>query len=359
MKPDTAHLFQKLRSHALSLPLLLTLLLLSCAEEQGDWTAVHQEAEYLYGVWHSGTRKRTEETLHTLSANIRNAPTALATAENTRHTDISPLTLLPEAEPRAAWLQSRKPSTYTGAELYRDRPTSPRLYFAYGFQRQAEVEYQTPRFGSKPLILLEVFDMGTPENAFGLYNFHLYPDVKIEWVGSKAILSGGYLRFAKGKYFVQIEGYEFATGIREAMIHLAKDIAAQIQDPPPKPELLALLPRNKVNGSSKLFTSNWALSQIYSTLPTHVPQITDNALGVSARYRENADSKNWLEAQIAFVIRFPTAEAATIAYTLYKDALAAAAAPIALTEHGAILVDETAVPTPGDTARARPPFSDR
>ena len=109
------------------------------------------------------------------------------------------------------------------------------------------------------MILLEIFDMGTPENAFGIYNFHVYPQVKFEWVGSKAILSGGYLRFTKGKYFIQIEGYEFATGIREAMVLLAKSIAAEIKDAAPKPQILNLLPSNKVSGSIKLFRSNWVL----------------------------------------------------------------------------------------------------
>ena len=168
-----------------------------------------------------------------------------STTEGILQTTVSPESLLPSNGELLGWVQSGAPSTYQGKTLYRDRATSPDLYYAYGFERQAEVEYETPRFGSKPLILLEIFDMGTPENAFGIYNFHTYPQMKFEWVGAKALLSGGYLRFAKGKYFVQIEGYEFATGIREGMIALAKAIAAEIKDPPPKLQILTLLPKNK------------------------------------------------------------------------------------------------------------------
>ena len=222
------------------------------------------------------------------------------------------------------WLQSRAPSTYHGKTLYRDRALSPEaspdLYYAYGFQQQAEVEYQAPQFGSKPLILLEIFDMGTPENAFGIYSFYTYPRMTFEWVGAKAMLSGGYLRFAKGKYFIQIEGYEFATGIREGMIALAKAVATQIKDPPPKPQILALLPNNKrIHGSTKLFRSNWTLSQIYSTLPANVPQLTDTALGISAHYQNKMDSTNWMDAQIVFIIRFPDTATAESAYIRYRD----------------------------------------
>lgn len=243
-----------------------------------------------------------------------------ATAADVLQTTLSPERLLPSNGELLGWVQSRAPSTYQGKTLYRDRATSPDLYYAYGFERQAEVEYQAPQFGSKPLILLEIFDMGTPENAFGIYSFYTYPRMAFEWVGAKAMLSGGYLRFAKGKYFVQIEGYELATGIREGMIALAKAVAAQIKDPPPKPRMLALLPNNKkIHGSTKLFRSNWALSQIYSTSPADVPQLVDTALGVSAYYQNSTNSTNWTDAQIVYIIRFPDTATAESAYIRYRD----------------------------------------
>ena len=265
-------------------------------------------------------------------------------AEEGVQMNVPPASLLPDDGEFSDWVQTRPPSTYQGKTLYRDRAAAPELYYAYGFQRQAEVEYQTPRFGSKPLILLEIFDMGTPENAFGIYNFHTYPQAKFEWVGCKAMLSGGYLRFSKGKYFIQIEGYEFATGIREAMFGLAKIIAAQIKDPPPEPQILTLLPNNKVNGSVKLFPSNWVLRQIYSTLPFKLPQLSEMALGISARYRNNADSANWMDTQIVFIIRFPDTATAKSAYSSYREAVMNAAVSLEIGASGALFMNEISVP---------------
>ena len=293
-------------------------MLISCGEEPGNWTSVQQEAEYIYGVWHSSTMKQTQQTILKVGENVKNASRLLGqsvTTEANVQTTVSPEHLLPSNGGLSGWVQSRAPSMYEGKTLYRDRAASPDLYYAFGFKRQAEVEYETPQFGSKPLVLLEVFDMGSPENAFGIYNFHTYPKMKFEWVGSKAMLSGNYLRFSKGKYFIQIEGYEIATGIREGMIALAKTIATQIKDPPLEPPILALLPNhNKVNGSIKLFRSNWVLRQIYSTLPVNTPQLTETAIGVSARYVDNMQSKNWTDAQIAFIIRFVDTATAESAY---------------------------------------------
>ena len=351
MKDKTAGIFDKIHRFTLSICLFLSLMLISCGTEQGDWTAVQREGRYIYGVWHGATAKKAEQMLLEVAENIKDASVLsgeLSTTEEGVRTTAAPEHLLPNDGELLSWVQSRAPSTYQGKTLYRDRAispvASPDLYYAYGFERQAEVEYQAPQFGSKPLILLEIFDMGTPENAFGIYNFHTYPRMKFEWVGSKAMFEGGYLRFSKGKYFVQIEGYEFATGIRDGMIALGKAVAAQIKDPPPEPQILALLPNNKkIHGSTKLFLSNWTLSQIYSTLPADVPQLTDTALGVSAYYQNSADATNWMDAQIVFIIRFPDTTTAESAYILYRDTVDALTEGTVGSEKrtdGAVLINE-------------------
>ena len=334
------------QSHRFSLGLLFFFcsMLISCSEEHGNWTSVTQEAAYIYGVWQSPTTQKAQQTTLEVGENIKNTSGVFAqslTPGAGIQTDVPPEQLLPNDGELLGWVQSRAPSTYVGKTLYRDRASSPDLYYAYGFERQAEVEYETPQFGSKPLILLEVFDMGSPENAFGIYNFHTYPKMKFEWVGSKAMLSGNYLRFSKGKYFIQIEGYEIATGIREGMITLAKIIATQIKDRPPEPRILALLPsRNKVNGSTKLFRSNWALRQLYSTLPVNIPQLTDTAIGVSARYLDTTKSTDWTDAQIAFIIRFADTATAESAYTLYRDVVTKGRMPFKVGTSGNLLINE-------------------
>ncbi len=347
MKFQATPTLHSLRCFSLGMFLIFGSMLISCSEEQGNWTAVHQKSEYIYGVWHSPTAKKVQQTILEVEENIENASALLAqslTTGNTLQTTVSPDQLIPDNGELSGWVHSRVPSTYEGKTLYRDRPTSPDLYYTYGFERQAEVEYETPQFGSKPLILLEIFDMGTPENAFGIYNFHTYPKMKFEWVGSKAMLSGNYLRFSKGRYFIEIEGYEIATGIREGMVALAKNIAAQIKDPPSEPQILALLPNsNKVNGSVKLFRSNWALRQIYTTLPVNVPQLTDTPLGISARYRDTK-SKNWMDAQIVFIIRFTDTPAAESAYTLYRDSVMKETGSFEVGASGALLINEGSAP---------------
>ena len=72
-----------------------------------------------------------------------------------------------------------------------------------------------------------------------------------------------------------------------------------------------------------------------------MPQLGDTALGVSARYQDDPDLKNWMDAQIVFIIRFPDASAAESAYTIYRDSVIEAALPLDVGTTGPILVNES------------------
>ena len=331
-------------------------ILISCGSEQGNWTSVTHESRYIFGVWKASSTENAQEVIADVSTRVQafeklkdiqeqngitqhnpdNTPPYLTTAK--------PETLLPKYREIRDWLRANKPTTYNKETLYNDRYVHseiyPEIYHHYGFQTQAEVEYQSPKFGSEPYILLEIFDMGTAENAFGIFSVSSYPLPKFEWVGCKAILSGRNLRFWKGKYFIQIEGYAIATGIRKAMIELAQITAKHIKDPPQKIKLLDLLPTQYIRGSEKLFTTNWALHQINKTIPETFPQLIEGAIGVLAQYNI-ADSKNTTEPYYVFAIRFPNFDAAQSVFTQYRNDLMSENVPFVTdTENGAILIKE-------------------
>ena len=363
----------KLSSTVLLCPLFI-MILLSCQQEQGNLTSVSQENVYVFGVWKAPTAKSAKEVIVSVSArthaHYEKQSALLATqSEKTQQqidrnekdskptteleeayqtlsysTTAAPETLLPEDEEATGWVRANKPSTYNSETLYKDRFVSsdiyPKIYHNYGFQKQAEVEYQSPKFGSVPYILIEIFDMGTPENAFGIFSVNSYPYPKFEWIGCKAIISGKNIWFWKGKYFIQIEGYEIATGIRDGMIALARATAKKIQDPPQKVPLLELLPTQYIRGSKKLFYTNWALREIYKSAPNIIPQLTDKTIGVLAQYH-NTHAKQERTPYVVFVIRYPNVSDAQSAYKMYRNALTADNVSYELeATNGAILINE-------------------
>ncbi len=349
---------------------IFIVMLISCKQEQGNLTSVYQENEYIFGVWKAPSAKIAKESIGIVSANIQASssseniqdkkaqPQIETEQENNKFqptpeqdssfntlpykTIAAPETLLPDDGETTDWVRSRKLSTYTPQNIYLDRfvPSEiyPEIYRKYGFKRQAEVEYQSPKFGSNPLILLEIFDMGTPENAYGVYSVNSYPLPKFEWVGCKAIISGKYIWFWKGKYFIQIEGYEIAPGIREGMVDLAKVVAKKIKDPPQKIPLLELLPRY-IDGSEKLFTTNWVLEQVHKTLPNLVPMMEDGTVGVLAR-THNLLKKSG-NPYTVFVFRYSTIADAQSAYITYQNDLTSENVSFKKDpQNGAILIDE-------------------
>ncbi len=315
-----------------------TLLFLSCRAEQGNYTAVNQNGQYVYGVWDA----RTARAAKTFSRQIAQAWAQVPPRIDPLPiiTTTRPTGFLPANGAASHWVRSRKPSIYIGKDLYKDViGGNPELYHTYGFIEGANVEYQTPQLGSKPLIFVEVFDMGSPENAFGLYSRARYPQDEFEWVGSRAIISGRELNFRKGRYFIQIEGYEFASQIKQGMIELAKATADHIKDPPTKPHLLTLLPsKNKVPHSEKYFPSGATLKKIHRLLPERLLELSPNVTGCSAAYLHKKSSTDWIDTMTVFVLRYEVESEAKAAYETYRDYLEANAIAFDSTQAGGIIV---------------------
>ena len=319
---------------------LYAMLFLACHAEQGNYTAVSRKGEYICGIWKAHTANIAQKMLDNIAQKGVEGeqpikPLPIITA-------VKPIELLPADGAFSDWVRLRKPTTYTSENLYKDVfGGEPELYRSYGFIEQANVEYQSPRLASYPLILVEIFDMGRPENAFGVYSFNRYPQDDFEWVGSKAIISGKKLCFWKGKYFVQIEGYELATEIKKGMIELARIIANHIKDPPTKPNLLKLLPqKNQAPNSEKYFLSGSSLRQIYRQLPENVTQLATDTLGVTSAYPHKSSPEDWIYTMVGFVIRYANESEAKVAYEAYRNYLQAHATGVTPIPTGGLVASE-------------------
>ena len=316
------------------------LLFLSCQAEQGNYTAVSQNGQYVYGVWKARTAKAAAELSRQMTqawdAGIPQIDVLLSI------TTTEPVELLPADGEASHWGRVGRPSVDIGKDLYKNViGGNPTLYHNYGFIEGASVEYQTPRLGSQPLILLEVFDMGTPENAFGVYSRNRYPQDEFEWVGSRAIISGRELNFWKGRYFIQLEGYEFASQIKQGMIELAKATADGIEDPLITPHLLTLLPsENRVPHSEKYFPSGVTLKEIHRFLPERMIEYSPNIVGCSAAYLHKKSSTDWIDTMTALVLRYEVESKAKAAYDIYRGHLEANASIVDSTQAGGIIAKQ-------------------
>jgi hypothetical protein len=111
------------------------------------------------------------------------------------------------------------------------------LYRAYNLQRCLSRRYTTP---DGPAIVLDIFDVGTSKDAFGVFTHNT--DGNVVHVGQGARSQPGWLRFWKSRFFISLYTEEETPASSKAVKELARQVAAQIKTEGARPKILAYLP---------------------------------------------------------------------------------------------------------------------
>jgi len=93
----------------------------------------------------------------------------------------------------------------------------------------------------QPAITVDLFDMGTSENAFGIFSFER--EGRDVGVGQGSECEAGMMRFWKGRYFASILAEGEGPEVRGAVFSLARAVDAAIEETGPPPDLPGLLPK--------------------------------------------------------------------------------------------------------------------
>ena len=111
------------------------------------------------------------------------------------------------------------------------------VYKAYNFRQCLSRRYS---LSGGPAIILDIFDMGSSQDAFGVFTHDL--DGKKVDIGQEGRLRPGWLSFWKGRFFVSIYAEEESPAAERAVKDLGHRVADKITGTGGKPEFLALLP---------------------------------------------------------------------------------------------------------------------
>ncbi len=102
-------------------------------------------------------------------------------------------------------------------------------------------------------IQVDVYDMGRPLYAFGMYTSELYPESESVDIGAQGHIETPALNFWKGQYYVKIMGASVDESTSRANIELAKHIARKIPGEAENPPMLSLLPREGLVPGTETF----------------------------------------------------------------------------------------------------------
>ncbi len=111
------------------------------------------------------------------------------------------------------------------------------LYRAYNMRRCLSRRYSNP---DGPAIVLDIFDMGSSQDAFGVFT-HDQEGEALQ-VGQGGLYRSGWLRFWKGRFFCSIYSEAETPAAEKAVRELARVVALLLRDEGPKPGILSRLP---------------------------------------------------------------------------------------------------------------------
>jgi hypothetical protein len=140
----------------------------------------------------------------------------------------------------SGWVMDGKVATYTPENLYKYIDGEAELYLPYGFRKAATVMYV--KAGGKDVgIVANIFEMGSPLDAFGIYSNFRSPALEQTKVGAEGFLDESQLMFYQSRYFVQIEGSGALTQAGPLFRSCADAISRNLPDEKEKLREIAFL----------------------------------------------------------------------------------------------------------------------
>ena len=96
--------------------------------------------------------------------------------------------MLPEADKFENWTLEFGIEHYTPDNLYEYINGEAELYNDYGFAEMITA-YYTQSDGGDAAIAVDIYDMGAPLSAFGIYSSYRRPGLDFDMIGTEAIVS--------------------------------------------------------------------------------------------------------------------------------------------------------------------------
>jgi hypothetical protein len=229
----------------------------------------------------------------------------------------------------AGWKWDREVVTFMGESLYNYIDGAAEVYLAYNFRKVAVHRYLK---SGQPDIVAEVYQMGSSEDAYGVYSLEQQdPEAGI---GQGSEFGGSLLRFWKGRYFATVLGNGTGKELEEAVLSLGRELDRGIKETGKPPRLLRCLPeRTDLPPPEKLcfVRSHVLLNRCFFISHQNLLRLAGDVQAVLARYSQGKNKLRLL------LVRYPTAARARSAYASFRSAYLPEAGPggAVRTEEGA------------------------
>ncbi len=224
---------------------------------------------------------------------------ALATGEQSMNNDdVFFSFLLPDTV--YGWTREAE-SRYNKDNLYDYIDGGAELYLSYGFLEMINFTYSREQ---QPSLVVDVFDMGRSENAYGVFT---YSRETIDTTfGQGSQYNPGLLIFWKDRWYISILASPETPESRNAMFELAAVFDKKIARKGPLPKIISLLPKqDRLDASIRYFKHPVWLNSYYFISEQNLFHIDSTTDAVLSKYRDGS---------LLLLVTYPEVNAAEAAF---------------------------------------------
>lgn len=179
------------------------------------------------------------------------------------------------------WKAQDEVETYDRESIFDYIDGAGEVYLMYDFRRVMVFRFAK---ADQPNILAELFDMGSPQDAFGVFS-HARED-EDQGIGQGSEYRGGLLCFWKSKFFVCISSERETPEAKKAVQDLAGKIAEKIKTTGARPELLDYLPSEGLESNTvRYFHKHTTLNYHYYTAGENILNLGPQTEAALATYQ--------------------------------------------------------------------------
>jgi len=151
----------------------------------------------------------------------------------------------------AGWRLAEAAQSFFPETLFERIDGAAESYLAYDFKELLAAEFEFP--GSEASLTAEIYDMGTPLNAFGIYSAERFPENQPIAVGLMGYIEGEALNFVAGRYYVKLLSFDTGPQTARVLTDFARKISAPVVDPGVLPDIFARFPRESMTAMSEKY----------------------------------------------------------------------------------------------------------
>lgn len=198
-------------------------------------------------------------------------------------------------------------TVYTPENLFDYIDGGAELYLSYGFRKVVSKSYSAD---NQPDIIVDVFDMNTSKDAYGVFMYSA--ENATDLIGQGTQVNEGSLLFWVDNYFVSIMAYPETRESRETILNIARTLEKGIGRRGDLPGILEYLPESGLDRTSIRYFHHhaWQNSHYYFS-SENILLIDKETDAVTARYGKTDNQK------VLLLLEYPTGERTSQAYNSF------------------------------------------